>query len=130
MYRDVRTAGADATVANGCLHAVPGSHCAGYLPVEKEPATGAGRGRADQAVGFTPETTMPVPLRAGRAVLMDSRLVHRSGTNTGSGARIGLNVRYTAPGGILRRDPQSPSIVPISGTGWKSGRTRERRAPL
>ncbi|MFB7619695.1 hypothetical protein [Kitasatospora sp. NPDC056181] len=49
---------------------------------------------------------------------MDSRLVHRSGTNTSDGARIGLNVRYTAPDGILRRDATSPSVVPISGTGW------------
>ncbi|MFJ6384720.1 phytanoyl-CoA dioxygenase family protein [Kitasatospora sp. NPDC092039] len=120
----------DATEANGCLEVAQGSQSAGYLPVEKEPANGTGRGRADQAVGFTPETTVPVPLRAGCAVLMDSRLVHRSGSNASSGARIGLNVRYTAPGGIVRRDPQSPSVVPISGTGWQSGRTRERRAPL
>ncbi|MFG2910929.1 phytanoyl-CoA dioxygenase family protein [Kitasatospora sp. NPDC048286] len=120
----------DATAANGGLSVAPGSHRLGYLPVQKEPANGAERGRADQAHGFTPETTIPVPLRAGCAVLMDSRLVHRSGTNTSDGARIGLNVRYTAPGGILRRDPQSPSVVPISGTGWKSSRTRERRAPL
>ncbi|MER7672298.1 phytanoyl-CoA dioxygenase family protein [Kitasatospora sp. NPDC096128] len=108
----------DATVTNGCLYVAPGSQRAGYLQVEKEPSNGAERGRADQVAGFTPETTIPVPLRAGCAVLMDSRLVHRSGTNTSSGARIGLNVRYTAPGGIVRRDPQSPSVVPISGTGW------------
>ncbi|MFD8781269.1 phytanoyl-CoA dioxygenase family protein [Kitasatospora sp. NPDC059599] len=108
----------DATEANGCLEVAPGSQRFGYLPVEKEAGTGAERGRADQAAGFTPETTVPVPLRAGCAVLMDSRLVHRSGTNTSDGARIGLNVRYTAPDGILRRDPTSPSVVPISGTGW------------
>ncbi|MER7756886.1 phytanoyl-CoA dioxygenase family protein [Kitasatospora sp. NPDC097643] len=108
----------EATVANGCLEVAPGSQSAGYLPVEKEAATGAERGRADQAHGFTPETTIPVPLRAGCAVLMDSRLVHRSGTNTSSGARVGLNVRYTAPDGIIRRDPTSPSVVPIRGTGW------------
>ncbi|MBP0454017.1 phytanoyl-CoA dioxygenase family protein [Kitasatospora sp. RG8] len=108
----------DTTVANGCLEVAPGSQRLGYLPVEKEPTNCAERGRADQAHGFTPETTIPVPLRAGCAVLMDSRLVHRSGTNTSDGARIGLNVRYTAPDGILRRDATSPSIVPISGTGW------------
>ncbi|MFB7669477.1 hypothetical protein ACFC1R_37150 [Kitasatospora sp. NPDC056138] len=44
--------------------------------------------------------------------------MHRSGTNTSGSARIGLNVRYTAPDGIVRRDPTSPSVVPISGTGW------------
>ncbi|MFE7524652.1 phytanoyl-CoA dioxygenase family protein [Kitasatospora sp. NPDC057542] len=108
----------DATVANGCLHVAPGSQRLGYLPVKKEASTGAERGQADQAHGFTPDTTTPVPLRAGCAVLMDSRLVHRSGTNTSDGARIGLNVRYTAPDGIVRRDATSPSVVPISGTGW------------
>ncbi|MFJ2582947.1 phytanoyl-CoA dioxygenase family protein [Kitasatospora aureofaciens] len=108
----------DATTANGCLHVAPGSQRASYLPVEKEAAGGTERGRADQAAGFTPTATTTVPLRAGSAVLMDSRLVHRSGTNLSSGARIGLNVRYVAPDGILRRDPTSPSIVPISGTGW------------
>ncbi|MFF7638071.1 phytanoyl-CoA dioxygenase family protein [Kitasatospora sp. NPDC008050] len=108
----------DATVSNGCLHVVPSTQCLGYLPVEKEGDEGAARGLADQARGFSAATMTTVPLRAGSAVLMDSRLVHRSGTNTSDGARIGLNVRYVARGGILRRDPQSPSIAPISGTGW------------
>ncbi|GAA2773453.1 hypothetical protein [Kitasatospora cinereorecta] len=59
-----------------------------------------------------------MPLRAGCAVLMDSRLVNRSGSSTSDDGRLGLNVRCTAPDGILRRGPKSPSVVPISGTGW------------
>ncbi|MFJ2191934.1 hypothetical protein ACIOJE_29040 [Kitasatospora sp. NPDC087861] len=38
---------------------------------------------------------------------MDRRLLHRSGTNTSDGARVGLNVRYIAPGGIRRRGRRS-----------------------
>jgi hypothetical protein len=38
--------------------------------------------------------------------LMDSRLVHRSGTNTSDGARIGRSVRYTAPDGPATRPPK------------------------
>ncbi|MFF2146029.1 phytanoyl-CoA dioxygenase family protein [Kitasatospora sp. NPDC058190] len=108
----------DATVSNGCLHAVPGSHHFGYLPFAPEDEHGAERGRADQASGFTSDKTTGFPLRAGTALLMDSRLLHRSSTNTSDGARVGLNVRYVAPGGIRRRDPQSPSPDPVTGTGW------------
>ncbi|MFF2952653.1 phytanoyl-CoA dioxygenase family protein [Kitasatospora sp. NPDC057965] len=108
----------DATVSNGCLHAVVGSQHFGYLPFSSEAEHGAERGRADQATGFTADATTALPLPAGSALLMDSRLLHRSGTNAGDGARVGLNVRYVAPGGIRRRDPQSPSPDPVSGTGW------------
>ncbi|MBD0688586.1 phytanoyl-CoA dioxygenase family protein [Streptomyces sp. CBMA123] len=108
----------DATVINGCLHAVPGSHHFGYLPLAPEDEHGAARGRADQASGFASDKAATLPLRAGTALLMDSRLLHRSGTNTSDGARVGLNIRYIAPGGIRRRDPQSPSPDPVSGTGW------------
>ncbi|MFF0410219.1 phytanoyl-CoA dioxygenase family protein [Kitasatospora sp. NPDC004745] len=108
----------DATLENGCLHALFGSHHLGYLPFSSEADHGAERGRADQATGFTTDASTALPLRAGTALLMDSRLLHRSGTNTGDGARVGLNVRYVAPGGIRRRDPQSPSLDPVTGTGW------------
>ncbi|MFF3005600.1 phytanoyl-CoA dioxygenase family protein [Kitasatospora sp. NPDC057940] len=108
----------DAALDNGCLHAVVGSHQFGYLPFSSEAEHGAERGRADQATGFTADASTVLPLPAGSALLMDSRLLHRSGTNTSNGARVGLNVRYAAPGGIRRRDPQSPSPDPISGTGW------------
>ncbi|MFJ9952855.1 phytanoyl-CoA dioxygenase family protein [Kitasatospora sp. NPDC091207] len=108
----------DATVDNGCLHAVPGSQRFGYLPYSSEAEAGAERGRADEATGFTADTTTALPLPAGSALLMDSRLLHRSGTNTTCGARVGLNIRYVAPGAIRRRDPQSPSPAPVSGTGW------------
>ncbi len=108
----------DATADNGCLVVAAGSHRGGYLPVSKEAAHSGERGRADQAAGFTSDDSMAVPLRAGSAVLMDSCLLHRSGTNTNNGVRVGLNVRYVAPDGIRRRDPKSPSLDPVSGTGW------------
>ncbi|MET8630608.1 phytanoyl-CoA dioxygenase family protein [Kitasatospora sp. NPDC004669] len=108
----------DATLDNGCLHAVFGSHHFGYLPFSSEADNGAERGRADQATGFTADATTALPLRAGTALLINNRLLHRSGTNTGDGARVGLNIRYVAPGGIRRRDLQSPSPDPVTGTGW------------
>ncbi len=48
---------------------------------------------------------MALPLTAGQAVVFfDVRLFHGSPSNTATFPRIGLNVRYVAPGGILRRD--------------------------
>lgn len=109
----------DTTRTSGGLQIIPGSHHGGYLPVAKEPDTGAARGQADTSQGVTgTERALPLRVRAGCAVLMDTRLVHSSSSNRGDGARIALNVRYIAPGGIIRRNPQCPSPTPVSGTGW------------
>lgn len=108
----------DADLTTGCLHVVPGSQRGGYLPYERELATGAARGRA-LGTRVSPHTRgVPVPVAAGSGVLMDTRLVHRSHSNQGAGARIGLNIRYVAPRGIRRRDDSNPSLHPISGSGW------------
>ncbi|MFD4143071.1 phytanoyl-CoA dioxygenase family protein [Streptomyces sp. NPDC058572] len=110
----------DASEETGCLHVIPGSQRAGYLPFGPEADAGQSRGRADTINAAPSGRPLPVPVRAGRAVLMDMRLLHRSGSNTSDGARVGLNVRYVAPDGCLRRDPTCPSLVPVSGTGWSS----------
>jgi ectoine hydroxylase-related dioxygenase (phytanoyl-CoA dioxygenase family) len=108
----------DATERNGCLHVIAGSQRSGYLPYGPEAGTGQERGRADAADGVTGQGAVAVPTRAGCAVLMDVRLLHRSGSNLSDRARVGLNVRYVAPGGAVRRDLTCPSLDPISGTGW------------
>lgn len=113
----------DATTATGCLDVIVGSHRRGYLPFGPEVETGRPRGRADTVRVDLDGRPISVPVRAGRAVLMDMRLLHRSGSNTGSSVRIGLNVRYVAPGACLRRDPTCPSLFPVSGSGWPSGST-------
>ncbi|MGW2067317.1 phytanoyl-CoA dioxygenase family protein [Streptomyces sp. NPDC001953] len=108
----------DADESTGCLHVIPGSHRAGYLSFEAEPANGAARGRAlGVHVGDT-ASGLPVAVPAGSGLLMDTRLVHCSHSNTGAGARIGLNIRFVAPGAVSMRDGSSPSPTPISGTGW------------
>ncbi len=49
---------------------------------------------------------------------MDVRLLHRSGPNTARFARLGLNIRYVAPGAARTRDHTTPDLDPISGTAW------------
>ncbi|MFF2703390.1 phytanoyl-CoA dioxygenase family protein [Streptomyces cyaneofuscatus] len=110
----------DATATTGCLDVIVGSHRRGYLPYGPEAETGRPRGRADTVRGEPDGRPISLPVRAGRAVLMDMRLLHRSGSNTGNGVRVGLNVRYVAPGACLRRDPTCPSLFPVSGLGWPS----------
>ena len=60
-----------------------------------------------------------MPVTAGQALLMDVRLLHRSGSNTASWPRVGLNIRYVAAGAVHTRDGQSLAApTPIAGAGW------------
>ncbi|MFI6209117.1 phytanoyl-CoA dioxygenase family protein [Streptomyces sp. NPDC051041] len=108
----------DADVTSGCLHVAPGSQRAGYLPYGAEDATGASRGRALQTRISDATRGVPVPVDAGSGLLMDVRLLHRSLSNRGDQVRVGLNIRFVAPGGVRMRDGSSPSLTPISGAGW------------
>lgn len=108
----------DAQLDSGCLHLLPGSQRDGYLPYGAEDDTGAARGRAVAADVALGTRGLPMPVSAGSGLLMDVRLLHCSYSNHGEGARLGLNIRYVAPGGIRMRDGSSPSLDPISGTGW------------
>jgi ectoine hydroxylase-related dioxygenase (phytanoyl-CoA dioxygenase family) len=114
----------DATVDSGALEVVPGSWQAGYLPYRREDGPDRDRprhrGRALQTdVPPDSPTTVLVPVPAGQALLMDVRLLHRSGPNTASWPRVGLNLRYVAPGAVTHRTAGTPaSLYPVAGTGW------------
>lgn len=102
----------EATSENGCLEVVPGSQTAGYRPygrAEDAPTGGGGRPLAactgGREHGFT-----RVVLGAGQACAMDVRLLHRSGPNRADQPRIGLNIRYVAPGGAQMRRLQPQRV--------------------
>ncbi|MFD9905879.1 phytanoyl-CoA dioxygenase family protein [Streptomyces sp. NPDC059063] len=110
----------DATTINGCLQVIPGSHATGYLDYGREESD-ARRGKALGVEGMpnTPhERGVWLPLDAGQACLMDVRTIHRSDSNMTVGARIGLNIRYVAPGAIRPSGPHSPSLYPLTGSDW------------
>lgn len=108
----------DATAENGALEVIPGSWHGGYLPYRRaEPQPGQ-PGRplfTDVPPGLADPVIAAVP--AGQALLMDVRLLHRSGPNISDASRIGLNLRYVAPGAVTHR-PGMPaaSLYPITGS--------------
>ncbi len=88
----------DATVENGCLWALPGSHRRGVLYPDRE----TDDARFDCSVEshsfpYRDEDAVPLELPAGSAVLFDGYLLHRSLPNTGRhGTRRALVFHYTS----------------------------------
>jgi ectoine hydroxylase-related dioxygenase (phytanoyl-CoA dioxygenase family) len=86
----------DATVENGCLWALPGSHRTGVLYPDRE----TDDARFDCTVEsydfpYRDEDAVPLELPAGSAVLFDGHLLHRSLPNTGRhGMRRALVFHY------------------------------------
>ncbi len=115
----------DATIANGCLTCVPGSHrreismhCPGkifpaeiYIP--------------DELVD--PATVQPLPVKAGGMVLLHQLTEHASFDNTTDQIRWSFDLRYQPPGeptgrpyfpGFLARSSQRPDDVVTDHAAW------------
>jgi hypothetical protein len=71
-----------ATVANGCLEAVGGSHRLGMIDAFRVSPSDE-----DVARYCTPDRVVTIELEAGHAVLMHNWLIHRSGVNPTSAPR-------------------------------------------
>jgi phytanoyl-CoA hydroxylase len=93
----------DATVENGCLWVIPGSHRAGVLYPDRDqddPRFDCTR----EAYGFDyrDEDAVPVELPAGARVVFDGHLLHRSLPNTGRhGMRRALVNHYMSAESLL-----------------------------
>lgn len=87
-----------ATVDNGCMRFLPGSHRRKDVPhVDKfEPDNLLSRG---QEIAFKVDeaATVNVPLQAGQASFHHGHLFHASGPNTTNERRLGVAIRYVAP---------------------------------
>ncbi len=126
----------DATVQNGCLWVLPGSHRPGYLfptatPTDLEEFDGS-----DACHGFADAGAIPVEIPAGGVVFFNGYLLHRSLRNRSSVYRRALVNHYMnawsllpweledvaqAPGkSIARADHRR--VIPVAGTdpyAWK-----------
>lgn len=93
----------DATIENGCLWVIPGSHRPGVLYPDREqhdPRFDCTR----QAYGFRyrEQDALPVELPAGAALVFDGYLLHRSLPNTGRhGMRRALVNHYMSAESLL-----------------------------
>ena len=93
----------DATVENGCLWVIPGSHSAGVLypdRIQDDPRYDCTK----EAYGFhyREEDAVPVELPAGAALVFDGYLLHRSLPNSGRhGMRRALVNHYMSAESLL-----------------------------
>jgi ectoine hydroxylase-related dioxygenase (phytanoyl-CoA dioxygenase family) len=79
----------DATVENGTIRIVHGSHRSGLVPHRRQ----AGSGDLAAAVS---EPGLPIAAKAGDVVAFSSLLLHASGSNCGARARRVYLAQYTA----------------------------------
>jgi len=97
----------DATVENGCLWVIPGSHRSGVLhPVRDQHDPRFDCTQEAHGFGYHERDAVPVELPAGSALIFDGYLLHRSLPNSGRhGMRRALVNHYMSAESLL---PWSP----------------------
>ncbi len=71
----------DATLENGCLWILPGSHRAGYLYPQRQHNNPEEFDFAQESYGFDETAEIPVEVKAGSLVFFNGYLLHRSRKN-------------------------------------------------
>jgi ectoine hydroxylase-related dioxygenase (phytanoyl-CoA dioxygenase family) len=115
----------DATIANGCLWVVPGSHRTGYLYPQRAHEDTDEFDFAPESHGFDEEAEVPVEVKAGTLVFFNGYLLHRSRKNRSDIYRQVLVNHYCnawsrLPWGGLK-EGESPAtgncrrVVPVAG---------------
>lgn len=84
----------DATLLNGCLHLKPGSHEEQLLDWHRETLTGTGYTALHEEQLAAHGETLPLPVKAGTAILFNDRLLHMSTPNNSNGVRWSVDLRY------------------------------------
>jgi hypothetical protein len=84
----------DATIDNGCLWVIPGSHRPGYLYPERPCSDMDEYDYADEAEGVDDSTRIPVEVKAGTLVFFNGYLLHSSLRNRSNDYRRVLVNHY------------------------------------
>jgi phytanoyl-CoA hydroxylase len=71
----------DATIANGCLWVIPGSHRSGYLYPQRPHNNPDEFDASRESYGFDESAEVPVEVKAGTVVFFNGYLLHRSRKN-------------------------------------------------
>jgi ectoine hydroxylase-related dioxygenase (phytanoyl-CoA dioxygenase family) len=114
----------DATIDNGCLWIVPGSHKTGYMYPQRNHENPDEFDFAPESYGFDESQQIPVEVKAGSVVFFNGYLLHRSQKNRSNVYRRVLVNHYMNAYSLLPwfvKDNESPStadrrtIVPAAG---------------
>lgn len=121
----------DATIANGCLWVIPGSHKTGYLYPQRTPEDLDEFDGGGESYGFDQSQEVPVEVKAGSVVFFNGYLLHRSRKNRSSIYRRVLVNHYCNAWSLLPwsvkpgehvASADRRTIVPVSGVdpyAWK-----------
>ncbi len=91
----------DATLENGCLWVIPGSHKSGVLYPQKPHGRNDEFDASNESYGFDESLEIPVEVPAGSVVFFNGYLLHRSKRNTSSGYRRALVNHYMSMNSLL-----------------------------
>lgn len=82
----------DATLENGCISVLPGSHRRGLVPHVSTPLGLSCHSLDD------PDQGVPVPVTAGSIAVFQSLMMHKSGVNRSKGMRKAYIIQYSHAG--------------------------------
>ena len=132
----------DATVANGCLYVIPGSHKTGYLYPQRQHENPDEFDFAPESYGFDESAEVPVEVAAGTLVFFNGYLLHRSYKNRGDAYRRVLVNHYCNAWSLLPwsiEEDERPAtadrrnVVPVAGAdpyAWKGYKTPPKSVGL
>lgn len=103
----------EATLTNGCLHVVPGSH---HEPVHEhvpDRRPGANYGYVE-IVDHDMSASEPVCMEPGDLLVFDSHLMHRSTDNESEGIRAAMVFHFAAAGTDDRTEAATGSPSPVN----------------
>jgi len=121
----------DATLGNGCLWVIPGSHRNGYLYPQHANENPEEFDFAPESYGFDESAEIPVEVKAGTLVFFNGYLLHRSRKNNGDTYRRVLVNHYCNAWSLLPwsiEEGERPAtadrrrVVPVAGVdpyAWK-----------
>ena len=99
----------EATLENGCLHVLPGSHTEPVHRHVPDRRAGANHGYYE-IVDHAMANDIPVLMEPGDLLVFDSHLMHRSTDNESDGMRAAMVYHYASAGTVDHTDEFFPSF--------------------
>jgi phytanoyl-CoA hydroxylase len=99
----------EATLENGCLSVLPGSHKRAVLPHVPDKREGANQGYLE-IEGVDERDAIPVLMQPGDLLVFHSHLLHRSVDNCGAGRRAAMVYHYGKAGSVNLAAPEIQTV--------------------